>query len=421
MSLEHLVITGGQPLNGKVAVSGAKNAVLPILASMLLGGGECVVGNVPRVRDVATMITLLGLLGVAAKSEGSWETLNGSDVHSTEAPYDLVKTMRASILVLGPLLARFGEATVSLPGGCAIGTRSVNLHLHGLSALGADVSVEHGYIHAQASRLRGTSIELDIPTVTGTENLLMAGCLAEGITTIHHAAKEPEIEDLAAFLIKRGAKISGAGTDTVAIEGVKELHGADYMVVPDRIEAGTYLMAGAITQGDVYVEHCVPRHLGAVLHKLQEAGVDIHEEAEAVRLSGHARPQPVEIKTLFYPGFPTDLQAQIMALMSLADGTSVIQEMIFDSRFLHVPELQRMGASIEVEGAHAVVKGRQSLTGAPVMASDLRASAGLVLAGLAAEGETTVSRIYHLDRGYEGIEEKLQGIGAHIHRVPGTT
>jgi len=419
MSVEHLVIMGGQALNGKVTVSGAKNAVLPILASMLLGGGECVVENVPQVRDVATMTTLLGLLGVAVKSEGSWVTLNGSDVHSTEAPYDLVKTMRASILVLGPLLARFGEATVSLPGGCAIGTRSVNLHLHGLSALGADISVEHGYIHAQASRLRGTSIELDIPTVTGTENLLMAGCLAEGTTTIHNAAKEPEIEDLASFLIKRGAKIVGAGTDTLTIEGVKKLHGAGHRVVPDRIEAGTYLMAGAITRGDVYVDQCVPSHLGAVLHKLQETGVDIREEAEAVRLHGHARLQPVEIKTVFYPGFPTDLQAQMMALMSLADGTSVIHEMIFDSRFLHVPELQRMGASIEVEGAHAVVKGSKSLTGAPVMASDLRASAGLVLAGLAAEGETTVSRVYHLDRGYEDIEGKLQGIGANIHRVSG--
>jgi len=419
MSLEHLVIMGGQALNGKVTVSGAKNAVLPILASILLGGGECVVENVPQVRDVATMTTLLGLLGVAVKSEGSWVTLNGSDVHSTEAPYDLVKTMRASILVLGPLLARFGEATVSLPGGCAIGTRSVNLHLHGLSALGADISVEHGYIHARASRLCGTSIELDIPTVTGTENLLMAGCLAEGTTTIHNAAKEPEIEDLASFLVKRGAKIVGAGTDTLTIEGVKKLHGADHRVVPDRIEAGTYLMAGAITQGDVHVDQCVPGHLGAVLHKLQETGVDIREEAEAVRLHGHARLQPVEIKTVFYPGFPTDLQAQMMALMSLADGTSVIHEMIFDSRFLHVPELQRMGASIEVDGAHAVVKGMRTLTGAPVMASDLRASAGLVLAGLAAEGETTVSRVYHLDRGYEGIEGKLQGLGANIHRVSG--
>ena len=340
-------------------------------------------------------------------------------MHATEAPYDLVKTMRASVLVLGPLLARFGEATVSLPGGCAIGTRPVNLHLKGLTTLGAEVYVEHGYIRAKASKLKGGRIELDFPTVTGTENLLMAACLATGTTVIHNAAKEPEIVDLAEFLIKRGAKIFGAGTDTITIEGVKELHGAEYTVIPDRVEAGTYLMAGAVTQGEIFVDQCLPGHLSAVLSKLQESGCEIHEEKYGVRLKAPERLKPVAIKTLVYPGFPTDLQAQVMALMCLASGTSAVSETVFEGRFLHVPELHRMGAKIEVDGHHAVVHGRASLTGAPVMASDLRASAGLILAGLAAEGKTTVSRVYHLDRGYERLEEKLQGIGADVHRVSG--
>ena len=373
--------------------------------------------NLPQVRDVITMTKLLSLLGVSVKSDGTWVSLNASAVNSTEAPYDLVKTMRASILVLGPLLARYGKATVSLPGGCAIGTRSVNLHLKGLTTLGADVYVEHGYIHAQAQGLRGGRIEFDIPTVTGTENLMMAACLAEGMTTIHNAAKEPEIVDLATFLVNRGAKIHGAGTDMITVEGVKNLHGAQHTVIPDRIEAGTYLMAGAITNGDVYVDRCVPYHLISVLNKLREAGSEVQEDPDAVRVTGPARLKPLEIKTLVYPGFPTDLQAQIMALMCMADGTSVISESIFDSRFLHVPELQRMGASIEVEDSHAVVKGVPGLTGAPVMASDLRASAGLILAGLAADGRTEVSRVYHLDRGYERLEDKLQGLGATVDRL----
>ena len=399
--------------------AGAKNAALPILASALLGGGDCLVSNLPRVRDVNTMIKLLGLLGVSIKSEGDSVILNASTVNFTEAPYDLVKTMRASILVLGPLLARFGKATVSLPGGCAIGTRSVNYHLKGLTALGADIQLEHGYIRAQASRLIGGRIDLDFPTVTGTENLMMAACLAEGTTVLHNAAKEPEIIDLAAYLVKRGAKIMGAGTDTISIEGVKELHGAQHRVIPDRVEVGTYLMAGAITGGEVYVDQCIPGHLTSVLNKLREAGSEVKEEGNGIRLNGPARLQALEIKTLVYPGFPTDLQAQMMALMSVAEGTSVISETIFDSRFLHVPELQRMGASIEVDGPHAVIKGVPHLTGAPVMASDLRASAGLVLAGLAAEGETVVSRVYHLDRGYERLEEKLQALGATVKRTAG--
>ena len=405
-------------MKGTVTVGGAKNAALPILASTLLGGGDCILANLPQVRDVTTMIKLLGLLGVVNRTENGVVILNASQVMSTEAPYDLVKTMRASVLVLGPLLARFGKATVSLPGGCAIGTRSVNLHLKGLRALGADIHLEHGYIRAQAPCLKGAQITLDLPTVTGTENLMMAACLAEGTTTIDNAAKEPEIVDLAQFLISRGAKIVGAGTDMISIEGVKELKGAKHRVIPDRVEAGTYLMAAAITKGEVCVEQCIPAHLRTVLNKLRETGSQVEEMDHAVHLRAPARLNPLEIKTLGYPGFPTDLQAQMMALMCVADGTSVISETIFDSRFLHVPELQRMGASIEVDGPHAVIKGKTSLTGAPVMASDLRASAGLVLAGLAAEGETTVLRVYHLDRGYERLEEKLQAVGGIVRRVP---
>ena len=407
-------------MKGTVNIAGAKNSALPLLASALLGGGDCVISNLPCVRDVTTMIKLLGILGVSVKSEEDSVILNAASFNSTEAPYELVKTMRASVLVLGPLLARLGRATVSLPGGCAIGTRSVNFHLKGLASLGADIHLEHGYIRAEAARLKGARIDLDFPTVTGTENLMMAACLADGTTVLHNAAKEPEIVDLATFLVNRGAKISGAGTDAITIEGVKELHGAQHRVIPDRVEAGTYLMAGAITKGEVYVDRCIPGHLTAVINKLREAGAEVEEEKTAVRLCGPPRLNAIEIKTLVYPGFPTDLQAQMMALMSVANGTSVISETIFESRFLHVPELQRMGASIEVDGSHAVIKGRSHLTGAPVMASDLRASAGLVLAGLAAEGETSVSRVYHLDRGYERLEEKLQTLGAGVQRVPGS-
>ena len=415
--MDQIRIIGGTPLNGVVEVSGAKNAALPILAASLLGGGECVIDHVPQVRDLLTMAKLLALLGVKVQTEGGRVMLEASKVQSIEAPYDLVKTMRASILALGPLLTRLGEAKVSLPGGCAIGTRPVNLHLKGLTMMGAEIQVEHGYIHAKASRLKGARIDLDFPTVTGTENLIMAACLAEGTTSLHHVAREPEISDLCTFLIKRGAKILGAGTDTITIEGVSELHGATHWVMPDRVEAGTLVMAGAITGGDVMIKGCVTDHLGTMFTKIQEMGVELTENAEGVRVCRPAPLQAVEVKTLPYPGFPTDLQAQMMALMSVAKGTSVMTETIFEGRFLHVPELHRMGASIEVDGPHAVVKGIPALTGAEVMASDLRASAGLVLAGLAAEGETTVSRVYHLDRGYERLEEKLQALSGHVQRV----
>ena len=417
--MDRIVITGGRPLRGEVRLSGAKNAALPILASSILGGGDCVVANVPAVVDVVTMGKLLGLLGVSVRTEGSRMVLNADSLRSTEAPYDLVKTMRASVVVLGPLLARWGEAAVSLPGGCAIGTRPVNLHLAGLRKLGAEVTIEHGYIRAKAARLRGARITLDTPTVTGTENLMMAACLAEGTTVIENAAREPEIVDLAASLIKRGAKIAGAGSDCIAIEGVAQLHGGDHEVVPDRIEGGTYLAAAAITRGDVTVERCIPRHLEAVVMKLREAGAQMTEGKEHIRLKAAGRLNGTDVKTFPYPGFPTDMQAQMMALACVSEGTSAITETVFESRFIHVPELRRMGADISVEGNHALVVGVQKLTGAPVMASDLRASAGLVLAGLAAEGETVISRVYHLDRGYERMEDKLIGLGAQISRTKG--
>ncbi len=375
--------------------------------------------NVPRVVDVATMGKVLATLGASVTREGDCVSVAARSLQSTEAPYDLVKTMRASILVLGPLLARCGEATVSLPGGCAIGSRPVDLHLSGLAKLGAEVKIEHGYITARATRLRGERVYLDIPTVTGTENLLMAACLAQGTTVIENAAREPEVVDLAAFLVKRGAKIEGAGSDVIRIEGISRLRGADHEVIPDRIEAGTFLTAGAITGGDVSVEGCIPGHVEAILMKLRESGAEVTEGKEWVRLSAPPRSKGVSIKTLAYPGFPTDMQAQMMALMCVAEGTSVITETVFESRLMHVPELQRMGAEIRVEGRHALVNGRERLTGAPVMASDLRASAGLIVAGLAADGCTEISRVYHLDRGYERIEEKLHGLGAIIQRTRG--
>jgi len=415
--MDQIIITGGNPLRGEVRVGGAKNAALPILASTILGAGECILTNVPDVVDVVTMGKLLGLLGATVRIDGGRMAVNAASLRSTEAPYDLVRTMRASVLVLGPLLARWGEATVSLPGGCAIGTRPVNLHLAGLAKLGAEVSIAHGYITARARRLRGAHISLDIPTVTGTENLLMAATLAEGTTVIENAAKEPEVADLAAFLIKRGARIVGAGSDLITIEGVSELRNADHEIIPDRIEAGTYLAAGAITRGDICLERCRPRHLEAVILKLREMGAEVTEEKESVRLRTSRRLRPVDVKTFAYPGFPTDMQAQIMALACLAEGTSVITETVFESRFIHVPELRRMGADIKVEGNQAVINGMEALTGAPVMASDLRASAALILVGLAAAGETEVSRVYHLDRGYERIEEKLLGLGAVIRRT----
>lgn len=414
--MDSIVITGGNRLHGEVRISGAKNSALPILASTILGGGECVITNVPRVVDVLTMGKLLGILGAKVSHEGNRAVIKADVIHSTEAPYDLVKTMRASVLVLGPLVARWGEAKVSLPGGCAIGSRPVNLHLAGLAKLGADISIEHGYITAKAKRLKGARIYCDTPTVTGTENLMMAASLAEGTSVIENAAKEPEINDLAEFLVKRGARISGAGTDMITIEGVRELQGGDHEVIPDRIEAGTHLVAGAITQGDVTITHCRPAHLEAVLMKLREAGAEVQVEQDRVRIQATSRLKGIDVKTLPFPGFPTDMQAQMVALMALADGTSIVTETVFESRFMHVEELRRMGADIRVEGNRLIVSGRPTLTGAPVMASDLRASAGLILAGLAAQGTTEVQRVYHLDRGYERIEEKLRAVGAGIER-----
>jgi len=414
--MDEILISGGNRLAGEVRISGAKNSALPILASTILSGGECIITNVPRVVDVLTMGKLLGILGAKVSHEGNRAVIQADAIASTEAPYDLVKTMRASVLVLGPLVARWGEAKVSLPGGCAIGSRPVNLHLMGLSKLGAEISIEHGYITARAKRLSGARIYSDTPTVTGTENLMMAASLAEGVTMLENAAKEPEIVDLADFLVKRGARIHGAGTDVITIEGVRELHGGEHEVIPDRIEAGTYLAAGAITRGDVTATHCRPSHLEAVLMKLREAGADVREEKDTVRLIMSDKLKGTDLKTLPFPGFPTDMQAQMVALVSLAEGTSVITETVFESRFMHVEELRRMGADIRVESNRLVVTGCTKLTGAPVMASDLRASAGLIVAGLAAEGMTQVQRVYHLDRGYERIEEKLQALGADIRR-----
>ncbi len=414
--MDSLIVTGGQRLEGRVRAAGAKNAALPILASTLLGGGACTITNLPQVRDVATMMTLLSLLGVSVKQEEGKAVLDATHVQSLEAPYDLVKTMRASILVLGPLLARFGEAVVSLPGGCAIGPRPVDFHLDGLRQLGATVSMDYGYIRAHAAKLKGQRIDFEIPTVTGTENLLMAACLAKGTTVINNAAMEPEIVDLADFLIKRGARISGAGSGRLVVEGVPALHGADHEVIPDRIEAGTYLVAGAMTGGRVEVDQCMPEHLEVVISKLKQCGANLSEGTQSITIKAGSRLQAQDVQTFPYPGFPTDLQAQVMALMCLAEGTSVITESVFAGRFLHVPELRRMGAAIAVDGHRAVVKGLGRLTGAPVMASDLRASAALLLAGLAAEGETRISRIYHLERGYERIEDKLQGLGASVRR-----
>ena len=416
--MDEILINGGKRLCGEVRISGAKNSALPLLASTILGSGECVITNVPRVVDVLTMGKLLGILGAKVSHEGNRAVIQAGMIASTEAPYDLVKTMRASVLVLGPLVARWGEAKVSLPGGCAIGSRPVNLHLAGLAKLGAEISIAHGYITAKATRLKGGRIYCDTPTVTGTENLMMAASLAEGTTVLENAAKEPEIRDLADFLIKRGARIDGAGTDVITVEGVRELHGGDHEVIPDRIEAGTYLAACAITRGDVTATHCRPSHLEAVLMKLREAGAEIQEEKDSVRLTMPNSLRGTDVRTLPFPGFPTDMQAQMAALMSLAEGTSVITETVFESRFMHVEELRRMGAKIRVEGNRLVVTGCKKLTGAPVMASDLRAGAGLIVAGLAAEGTTQVQRVYHLDRGYERIEEKLGALGADVRRRP---
>lgn len=416
--MDKLLIRGGRRLSGQIKISGAKNAALPILAATLLTDKPCVLENVPQVRDVDTISALLGKLGSNVERDNPGIVrVTSSKAKGFEAPYDLVRTMRASILVLGPLVARYGRARVSLPGGCAIGARPVNLHLHGLEMLGAKIHLEGGYIKAEAPRLKGAEMWLDLPTVTGTENLMMAAVLAEGETVIENAAIEPEIVDLASALGRMGARIDGAGTPTVRVQGVSELGGLRYRIMPDRIEAGTYMVAAAITQGDIELLDCQPEHLHTVTAKLRETGVTIEEGDRQVRVRAQNRPQPTEIKTAPYPGFPTDMQAQVMALSCLAEGTSVITEMVFENRFMHVLELDRLGADIIIEGHSAIVRGVDRLYGAPVMATDLRASASLVLAGLAAQGETVISRVYHLDRGYERMEEKLGRLGADIRRI----
>ncbi|TDR45811.1 UDP-N-acetylglucosamine 1-carboxyvinyltransferase [Tahibacter aquaticus] len=415
-----IVISGGEPLHGDVWISGAKNAVLPILASTLLADGPVSIGNVPHLHDVTTTMELLGQMGVQLVLDERMKIhVDPRSIKSCSAPYDLVKTMRASILVLGPLVARYGEAEVSLPGGCAIGSRPVDLHIKGLQALGADVTVENGYIRAKAKRLKGARIVMDIVTVTGTENIMMAAALASGTTVIENAAQEPEVVDLANCLNAMGAKVSGAGTATLVIEGVERLHGTDYDVLPDRIETGTFLVAGAITGGKVLAKKARPKTLDAVLAKLEEAGAHINTGDDWIELDMRGnRPKAVNITTAPYPAFPTDMQAQFTALNCVAEGVGIITETVFENRFMHAHELQRLGADIRLEGNTAIIKGVSKMTGAPIMATDLRASACLVLAGLVAEGDTTVDRVYHIDRGYECIEEKLGTLGARIRRLP---
>jgi len=420
--MDKLLITGGQPLSGELRISGAKNAALPILAATLLSETPVSIGNIPHLHDITTTLELLGQMGVGLMVDEKMNIeVNSSSINKYEAPYELVKTMRASILVLGPLLARFGEAHVSLPGGCAIGTRPVDIHIDSLIKLGADIQVEAGYIHAKAKRLKGCHLFLDKITVTGTENILMAATLAEGVTIIENAAKEPEVSDLAFFLNKMGAKIKGIGTDILYVEGVEKLGVADlhYDILPDRIETGTYLVAGAISRGRVKLKNTDPHILDAVLIKLREAGAIITTGDNWIELDMKGkRPKSVSIRTAPYPAFPTDMQAQFTALNSVAEGVGLITETVFENRFMHVQELQRMGAQIKLESNIAICTGTEQLTAAPVMATDLRASASLVLAGLVAKGETLVDRIYHIDRGYDHIEEKLAQLGASIRRVP---
>ena len=418
--MDKLIITGGIPLEGEIRISGAKNAALPILAATLLADGPVKVGNIPHLQDITTTMELLGRMGVELVVDERMNIeVDCSTIRELFAPYELVKSMRASILVLGPMLARFGEAVVSLPGGCAIGSRPVNLHIEGLVKMGADIHVEGGYIHARARRLKATRLVMDLVTVTGTENLMMAATLAEGTTIIENAAREPEVVDLANCLIAMGARIDGAGSDTISVEGVDGLSGTHYDVLPDRIESGTYLVAAAITGGHVRIKDTQPHMLEAVIEKLRESGarVEVGDRWIELDMKG-CRPRAVNIRTSPYPAFPTDMQAQFTSLNVVADGTATISETVFENRFMHVHELQRMGADIQLEGNTAVTRGVARLNAAPVMATDLRASASLVLAGLVAEGDTVVERIYHIDRGYESIEEKLAKLGARIRRVP---
>lgn len=417
--MEKLKVTGGCRLKGEVKASGAKNAALPILAASLLSADDLVLHNVPHLSDIRTMGKLLSGLGMTVERPSDTETvrLNAKSLTTLTAPYELVKTMRASIVTLGPMLARFGEARVSLPGGCAIGARPVDQHIKGLQTLGAEVVIDHGYVVAKAKRLKGAHIVTDMVTVTGTENLLMAATLAEGTTVIENAAREPEVVDLANCLIAMGAKIRGAGTPVIEVEGVSELHGATHSVLPDRIETGSFLVAALMTRGDVTVTHAAPHTLDIVLEKLREAGATVQTGDDWIRVSIDKRPKAVSVRTVPHPGFPTDMQAQFMALDTIAEGTGRITETIFENRFMHVPELQRLGANITVDGHTAVVTGVEALSGANVMATDLRASASLVIAGLVAKGETIVDRIYHLDRGYDHMEVKLAALGAQIERI----
>jgi UDP-N-acetylglucosamine 1-carboxyvinyltransferase len=419
--MDKLQIHGGIALDGEIRISGAKNATLPILAGCLLADGPVTVSNVPHLHDVTTMIELLAGMGVSVTVDEKMRIeVDASTIREYFAPYQVVKTMRASILVLGPLLARFGRADVSLPGGCAIGARPVNIHVAGLQAMGADIHIENGYIKARAQRLKGARLVLETVTVTGTENLMMAAVLADGETVLENAAREPEVVDLANFLVAMGAKIQGAGTDRIVIHGVERLNGTHYEVLPDRIETGTYLVAGAITGGHVRVKNTRPEHLDAVVDKLQEAGASVSTGENWIEIDMRGRrPKAVDIRTAPYPAFPTDMQAQFAALNTVASGVGTIIETVFENRFMHMLEMRRMGAEIRLEGNTAIIKGVERLTAAPVMATDLRASASLILAALVADGRTEIERIYHIDRGYETIEEKLQQLGAKIRRIPG--
>ena len=417
--MDKIRVTGGKQLEGEVVISGAKNAALPILLSSLLTGGVNTYTNVPQLKDIETTLLLLEQLGAEVSTEGDRVRVNAAGLDKYEAPYDLVRKMRASVLVLGPLLARLKRARVSLPGGCAIGARPINIHLKGLAQMGATVRLHHGYVELEAGRLKGADIYLDIPTVTGTENLMMSACLAEGETTLRNAAREPEIVALADTLNQMGGDIRGAGTAVINIQGVAELRPASVAVIPDRIESGTFMVAAALTGGRVSLVNCEPEHLAALSDKLQQAGAQIDIEGKSLTIARSGPITSTDVKTQPYPGFPTDMQAQFMVLMSVADGMSVITENIFENRFIHVSELRRMGADIQVSGNTAVVRGVTRLSGAPVMATDLRASASLILAGLVAAGETVVNRVYHLDRGYQQIEKKFAGLGASIERLSG--
>ena len=415
--MDKIVIEGGHSLRGKVSVSGAKNAALPVITACLLTGGQHRLENIPRLRDIETIIRILSQLGVSFEFEQNTLVVNSEKLSGHEAPYELVKTMRASILILGPLLARYRRAKISLPGGCAIGARPVDLHLKALAAMGVEMFLDQGYINAEVGRLKGAEIFFDTPTVTGTENIMMAAVLAEGETTLRNAAREPEIQDLASMLRDMGADIEGDGTHTITIRGVKELKPVAHTVIPDRIEAGTFMIAAAMTRGEVEISGCRAEHLGAVIEKLESAGAEIRLVEGGVTVKGPQTLNSVDVRTMPFPGFPTDLQAQFMAALCLAEGWRMIRETVFENRFIHVSELERMGADIEINGGQALVRGREHLLAAPVMATDLRASASLILAGLVAEGgNTEVRRIYHLDRGYEALEKKFAGLGAKIWR-----